>query len=192
MKKFFNLFITAMVMCAAVSMTSCSKDDSEDPIINPGANQNEDVNCFVMELSPAIFDYYDIQLTISNKSKQEVITLKKSDGVKYTDDKDYEMLSIIIDKVDGVAGVKETKATVTPKANIEELLKALDPDQKTIYISYASDIVKKETTGHRIELGSNSHTSRSLYSPTDMMAEKNGSPLYKTLARTLQVVLSSI
>lgn len=103
-----------MVMCVAVSMTSCSKEDSKDePIIT-----REPITVYNATLTNELLTYFDFKLELSNESKKMEITLAENNCTAAAGLlRDWEFIEI-----DGVPGITSVKAEVTPKADIEKLL----------------------------------------------------------------------
>lgn len=122
MKKYFNLLLTAMVMCAAVSMTSCSKDDdNDDPIVNPDPTpQYEQYQYYKASITAELLTYFDIKLVLSNDEKTKEVTLT-TDNCERVKLLLVDLLEYSLIEIDGVRGVKNVQAFVTPKDNIEKM-----------------------------------------------------------------------
>ena len=121
MKKFLNLFLTLMVMGAAISMTSCSKDDNNDPITNEDpVPQIEVFKFYTACVNAELLTYYDVKLTLDNGEKTKEVTLTP-DLCKKGSTLLTQLLTYTATEIDGVRGVNAIKATVTPNENIERM-----------------------------------------------------------------------
>lgn len=170
-------------VCCTTTLVSCSKDsDDDDPIVNPGVQK---INVFCGLISPSYFDFYDIKLTVKNATKQKELTLKATDCKSATSGT-HTVYSLVIDSVDGVQGVTSITADVTPKANIEDLLNALDPDEKIYFLS-GSQMVKADysASGNYVNADSGISAFSGNHTPVELLSEVKGDLLYKNLARTL-------
>lgn len=119
MKKFFSFILTAMVMCAAVSMTSCSDDD--DPVADKPETA-ESLKYYDGAVTKDVLTYFNINLVFSNETKTKEVNLTadmcKEDQLHTAGN----FLEFIVSDIDGVRGVTSVKALVTPKENIEHML----------------------------------------------------------------------
>lgn len=189
MKKFFNLFLTAIVMCAAVSMTSCSKDDEkDDPIVNPDPEpQYEKAMYYSAAVNEELLNYYDVKLTLSNDKKTMDVTLAPGicEKVKTLIG---EVLVYRVLEIDGEREVKKVQATVTPKDHIERMF--AENKSPEIYFGAAGGIL----TGYYLA------ATDEWYAPTlscsiwkfstkGFLEERDGKKEYVNLAETVALCL---
>lgn len=191
MKKFFNLFLTAMVMCAAVSMTSCSKDD-DDPVVNEevAAPQFDEVKYYKASLTADMFTYYDIKLELSNGKKKMEVTLTPSNcekkNVVLTDIYEYQVMEI-----DGVLGVENVKATVTPKANANHMF--AETKAPEIYLSGVGRILTAYyfPASNKLIANTEIHCEIYVWEPKGFLnTDSKGIYQYETYAEMLSEALS--
>ena len=189
MKKYLNLFLTAMVMCAAVSMTSCSKDD--DPVVNEEPKLvYEDLTIYKTSLTEEVLSYYDIKLQLSNGQKTIETALMANDCEK-VDFFVTKALECYVFEIDGVRGVTSVKATVTPKANIEKMLAETTASQIGLGAESFMISAKYYPSKNAWEYPDMWHCSAYLYDPKELLEVVNGKPEYQRMAETLTNLLSN-
>ena len=197
-KNLFRAFMAAVAICSAVCMTSCSKDDDGEQKPNNEQQQESDliktVPTYTVGLSETVLDYYDVTITVANGTKTKEVVLTKSNGKVGVCEHIAERTTLYTyrfgdDVIEG--GVKSATATVLPKADIETLLKKLDPEQEvpmeeTTYLG--STWYYKNGTVSDMNGLSDSHV---FYETAgDLLSEKAGVLEYISMAESLQKLLT--
>lgn len=194
MKKFFNLLFTATVMCAAVSMTSCSKDDDkDDPIVNEETKPvGEELKIYDAIVTIDLLTYYDVTLQLSNGEKTKEVTLSK-ENCEVADLYSADALEYVLYSIDGVKGIKTVSATVTPKDNIEHMLAETKTKVSFMGIGWMIDATYYPTLDkwEVSELSLPSLRPQPLVlEPSGLLdTDEKGNKLYLTMAKTFEDLL---
>lgn len=192
MKKFFYFFATAMVMCAAVSMTSCSKDDDkDDPIIEEPEQVVEQVIYYKASVTKDLLTYYDVKLVLSNDEKTKEVTLTTENCKTFLFLNTVELLEYTVKEIDGVRGVYNVKATVTPKDHIERMFAETKND-----VCFGADgyLLEAAYLPETDEWGLNAyesqlHCSAYYFDPKGFLDLIDGRPYYDRMAEVMALNL---
>lgn len=195
MKKFYNTLLSSLAVCTAVSLASCGSDNKEEEIIEPEP-VIEYTNLYSAVVTDATFDLYDVKLILKSGSKTKEIDLKKSDckeGKLEFHGVNYAVYRFDCDGFDGERGVTSGEGTITPKADIETRLNAMDADTEMSFIAGARvDKVELRSNGDYSDIDMSGIAVR--FNPTvrEMLVTNSaGKTCYEALGETLSSLLEA-
>lgn len=197
MKKYFNLVVTALVMCAAFSMTSCSKDDddiiNDKPVEEPKPVRDE-LKIYDAIITKDLLTYYDVTLQLSNDEKTKEVTLSTA-NCEEADLFSNNALEFAVYDIDGVRGVKSVKATVTPKDHVEHMLAETKTKVSLWAKAWLLDSYYYPTEGKwEVSILPQAllpNKEPLVLDPSALLSEDfNGEKLYNNLAETFTILLS--
>ena len=137
MKKFLSkIMFAAVAVLSVVGFTSCNaEDDGYDEYITPKNNPTvKTVSVYSAFVSEDCMKLYDVSITLHSGDKTKTVALTESNGQKQAFGSS-QAFTFCFDNVDGQYGIDKVEATVTPKANIEEMIKAMNPEQDLYLVS---------------------------------------------------------
>lgn len=149
MKKYlYTLLFMAVALFSAATLVSCGDNNDDD---FPGGGDKPAVTKIYVctaDISQAILDLYDIQLTLHSGASSKVVKIDKANGQALNgkfgkNENEFKAYRFIYDNVDGNKSIDYIEAKVTPKAEAENLLKAMNPEDVLILLA-ASRLVNVE------------------------------------------------
>ena len=142
MKQIFNVFLTAIAVCFAVNLTSCSSDDDDSK------STVEKIKVYTACVSESVLDLYNVKLVLHSGDNVKEVNLSKSNGV--TKDLDgHTLYSYQYDTVDGNHGIDSVAVTITNFDKVEGLISAIAPDKELVFV-VGRDLTEQtySPTGH--------------------------------------------
>lgn len=195
MGNLFRAFMATVAICSVASMTSCSSDDDD----NSKKDQQEKPNFRVVPaykagLSESVLELYDVKVVLSNGVTTKEVTLTKTNCTVSDSEffgSDVKVCDYMFTDKDIEGGVKSVVSTVTPKADIETILKSKDPE-KTVPMDISASLFTAYVYQNDHYVDANTKIERQFYSETagDLLKETGGKIEYITTAENIQKTLT--
>lgn len=195
MKKYLSsIAIVALALASVFSFASCSKEEEDIPNKDQ-ENLPDAVFAYETCLSEVILDLYDVKVILHNGALSQEVVLAKNDGkVSSTqwNDQKFNVYNFVFSKMEDRLYVRSTEAKVTPKADIEAIIKSMPQD---VEIPFVFDAAIGDAFYYKgeVHLGWNMHKLSIISDPNPkelLDVSSDGLTGYAALAKEIEDVLT--
>ncbi len=195
MKKFLTkIMFAAVAILSATGFTSCNaEDDGYDYTANTSTTTPtvKTVSVYSAIISEDCMKLYDVSVTLHSGDKSKTVALTESNGIKMSLGSG-QAYTFSYDNVDGQYNIDKVEASVTPKANIESMISAMDPNSDVLLVTSKVFADREFKANGQYDVASAFKTISFSVMPVGNLTQKldNGDVFYKQAAETYSRRLS--